>query len=551
MIINIDIQNLILAMLTIISFLFGFFVFYKNPKSKIHQSFFAFVIPVVGWSLAMFFFREASTSREILFWVKVLYVSATLIPATLLIFALCFPREDALSLIKIWKKILTLIPPLVISVLVLVPGFVIEKAFPGGLIQENSVTFGSWYPAFFVYLLIYFSVTFLILFLKFRKEKGQTRLQIKYVLLGIFIAAIFGNVTNLILPTLGIFTLQWLGPVSTVFMVVFMFYGITKYHLLDIKVVATEILATAIPLALLIDVLLSKTFLEVALKGSIFVFSAIFSVLLIRSVLKEVRTRERLSVITENLKEANQKLQELDKAKSEFISIASHQLRTPLSSIRGFLSMILEGDYGEISEVVRDKIEKTLQNNERLIRLVDDLLSVSRMEEGRMKYVWTEIDFAEMVKSVFEELKMHGEKKGLEMNLAVSEDKIFIKADETKLRQVVLNLIDNSIKYTEQGSIAVSLKIERGQALFRVKDTGIGIPKEDTLHLFQKFARGESSPRLWTEGLGLGLYVALMIVEEHGGRIGAESKGEGQGSEFWVRVPIISEKPELRNLNSE
>ncbi|TSC53306.1 MAG: hypothetical protein LiPW39_345 [Parcubacteria group bacterium LiPW_39] len=240
---------------------------------------------------------------------------------------------------------------------------------------------------------------------------------------------------------------------------------------------------------------------------------------------------------TAELRTANLELQKLDRAKSDFISIASHQLRTPLSAIKGFISMILEGSYGRITKVVRDKLEKTYESTERLIRLVNDLLDLSHMEGGKMEFNFIKVDLAVMAQSVVEELRGQADKKKLELKLERPQKELWVRADEQKLRQVVMNLIDNAVKYTDKGSVKVSLKEKDGQVQMSVRDTGMGLRPDEIANLFQKFVRGPEASRYHTEGAGIGLYVSKLLIGEHQGRIWVESEGEGKGSTFFIKLP--------------
>lgn len=244
---------------------------------------------------------------------------------------------------------------------------------------------------------------------------------------------------------------------------------------------------------------------------------------------------------TAELKAANEELKKLDQAKSDFISIASHQLRTPLTVIKGYGSMMLEGSFGKIPASIEENVQKIYDSNERLIALVEDLLNISRIESGRLQFNWEVGQLEEMVGSVAEELTPNATKKGLSFKYqAPAKPLPPIKLDKTKLRQVAINLIDNAIKYTDKGGLTVSLSQEAGKLKFCVADTGMGIKEENLPSLFKKFSRGEKTSILHTEGTGLGLYVGKMMVEAHGGRIWAESDGEKKGSKFCFELPIVN-----------
>lgn len=532
-----DAQNLIIVIAAFLNAFLGFVILLRNSKNKSNRWFGYFVLSLVAWSITMILFRSASTTTNSVFWAIVLYEAAIFIPATFLFFALFFPdgrtKLNKFLITSIW------IPPIVLLFLTYKIGFIISGVIDTG-IGEKIINWGPYYFVYNIYFIVYFSIVFVSLFIKFFRSSGILRTQIKFVLFGTFMPSILANTSNLLLPTFGIFQFNWLGQILTFIMVLFIGYAIAKHHLLNIKVIATEIFALLIPLTLLVDTFLSETKLEIALKGGLFVFVSFFSVLLVRSVIQEVKSKERMEKMAESLHQANIELQRLDKAKSEFISIASHQLRTPLTAIRGFISMILEGDYGKIDGTVRDKLEKTMQSAQRLVTLVEDLLTLSRIEGGKLKYNWTQVNFSNLVKSVFEELEPQARLKKIEYRIEIENQNIILLGDENKLRQVIMNLIDNAIKYTLKGSVVCSLERESGQAIFRVKDTGIGIDKSDIHFLFAKFSRGDRSPKLWTEGLGLGLYVARIMLQQHQGTIGADSEGAGRGSTFWVKIPILS-----------
>jgi signal transduction histidine kinase len=255
-----------------------------------------------------------------------------------------------------------------------------------------------------------------------------------------------------------------------------------------------------------------------------------------------INLKKEVERATSDLRHANDQLKKLDQAKSDFISIASHQLRTPLTVIKGYVSMILEGNFGDLNPAERNSLDIVFQSNERLIRLVENLLNISRIESGRLQYSLTTVPLSKVTDSVVEELSNYIKKKGLKFIYKKPAALPFVKIDEEKIRQVVLNLIDNSVKYTKQGSITVSLKESDGQIVFTVSDSGLGIKPEDLPNLFKKFSRGTGTSLVHTEGTGLGLYVARMMIEAHNGKIWAESDGEGRGSRFMFSLPVNTDK---------
>lgn len=240
-----------------------------------------------------------------------------------------------------------------------------------------------------------------------------------------------------------------------------------------------------------------------------------------------------------DLQEANMRLRELDKAKSEFLSIASHQLRTPISALKGYLSMILEGDFGKVPNNISKVLGDLFESASRLARLINIFLNVSRIESGRLKLEKHPLEISEMIESVIKELRNQAEQKGLKLTYKKPKQKLpMVLADSDKLREVILNLIDNSIKYTPKGSVTTSVEFDDKELRFIVEDTGIGIDPVEAKGLFRKFVRGSGVAQIHTGGSGLGLFIAQKIIKEHGGSVWAESEGKGKGSKFQFVIPL-------------
>jgi signal transduction histidine kinase len=242
---------------------------------------------------------------------------------------------------------------------------------------------------------------------------------------------------------------------------------------------------------------------------------------------------------TAELQKAYADLKVLDKAKTEFISMASHQLRTPLSSIKGYISMLLEGSYGKIGGRARGKLENVFESNERLIRIVNDLLDISRIELGKMELEKAPAQMEDLIQSCCEEMKINAEKKGLEFTFKKPEKPLpKIAIDSLKIRQVILNLIDNAIRYTQEGKIEIGIKKTDSGIQLSVEDTGEGLTPKEQKDIFEGFTRGSAGLAHFIEGAGLGLYTAKKFLQLHRGKIWVESRGKGKGSTFFVELPV-------------
>lgn len=231
-------------------------------------------------------------------------------------------------------------------------------------------------------------------------------------------------------------------------------------------------------------------------------------------------------------------LRELDKLKSEFISVAAHQLRTPLSAVKWAVKMVLDGDAGPVNEEQKNILDQGYKSNERMIALINDLLDVSRIEAGRFEYEFVEISLEDLIETSIQEFQQIAKHKSINLKYYKSERRLpKVKADSLKLKMVVENLIDNAIKYTAPGGqVEVLFKYYRNTIEVIVSDSGVGIPKDQISQLFSKFFRAKNVIRMQTDGTGLGLFIAKRIVEKHGGIIWAESE-EGKGTQMHFTLP--------------
>jgi len=219
------------------------------------------------------------------------------------------------------------------------------------------------------------------------------------------------------------------------------------------------------------------------------------------------------------------KIKEVDQMKDEFISIASHELRTPLTVTKGYLSMILEGTFGKIEN---PEIEKALntaaRSNGRLEGLVEDLLNVSRIEQGRFQMENKNIDLQPILQEIVSQLKVNADEKKLALEYLEPDKKLpLISADPERLKQVLLNLIGNAVKYTEKGSVKITTQVKDKMMEIKIVDTGIGMSPEEQKHLFEKFYRAQNEKTSKIIGTGLGLWITKQIVELMNGKIIFES----------------------------
>jgi len=251
-----------------------------------------------------------------------------------------------------------------------------------------------------------------------------------------------------------------------------------------------------------------------------------------------ITLQEKVDQATKQLRHANQRLKELDQTKDEFISMASHQLRTPLTSIKGYLSMILEGDVGAVKKDQRKMIKQAFDSAEQMVFLIADLLNVSRLQSGKFVIENKPTDMAKLVSSEVERLKETAKNHGVTLDCEISDKFPTLNVDENKLRQVIMNFIDNAIYYTPSGgSIGVKLQASEHDVTYTVTDTGLGVPAAVQHKLFSKFYRADNARKMRPDGTGLGLFMARKVIIAQGGAIIFKST-EGKGSTFGFSFPL-------------
>ncbi len=229
---------------------------------------------------------------------------------------------------------------------------------------------------------------------------------------------------------------------------------------------------------------------------------------------------------------------QLENMKDEFLSIASHELRTPMGAVRANLAMILEGDYGPVNKQLVEPLTDMKASTIRLVELVNDLLNVARIEAGRTQFTLTNFDINETLRSVVSSLAPLGKEKGVQISLAPKATTATVHADAEKIKQVLTNLIGNSLKFTDKGRITVAASLQKDTVEVAVSDTGIGITVEDQKKLFSKFNQVTSAQNGKPAGTGLGLYISREIVRKMGGDMWIKDSVPGKGSTFAFTIPL-------------
>lgn len=538
----IDDINILSVGITVVAIgILGMLVYFNNRESATNRAFFYFTLATIVWGISNYFNNYTFSSAILVLWILRIHLFISVWHA-FAFFYLAYALPSEKITIPSWYKFILTPLVCVTAILTLTPLVFVRIDQLGAIGEVTNPIRGPGMAAFILTAFGLLGMGGYFLIRKMIKASKLEKKQLSFMILGAIITFVLILTFNVILPVM-FSNLKYI-PLGAVFIfpfIAFTAYAIVKYRLLNVRVIATELFIFALWITLLVITLRVSSVGDMILHLIVFVATIVLGIFLIRSVMQEVTIREKMENIAVKLEVANDELKKLDEAKSDFISIASHQLRTPLTIIKGYISMIREGTFGKISETIIDPMNKVYVSNERLINLVADLLDLSRMERGKMMYDFKEIHALDVIDGLAEDFRIVAKSKGLDFHWErPAHINDFVQADENKIRQVVLNILDNAIKYTPSGSISVSVENRGNMFIFSVTDTGAGLDTGEAATLFQKFIRGREEKKSHTEGLGLGLYVAKLIVEAHGGTLTATSPGKGKGATFSLVLPTIS-----------
>ncbi|MFA7243858.1 MAG: ATP-binding protein [Patescibacteria group bacterium] len=410
----------------------------------------------------------------------------------------------------------------------------------------NQINYGPLWLCYVLAISLIGGYSVFILLQKYKDLDTEGKSKLKYFLVGVFLFflgnLIFNALINLIVDSN---KFDSFGDYSILIFLGFTAYAIIKDKLFDIKLIATQIIVIALSVSLLIEVFISNTLSEGAIKAIIWGLATYGGYLLIKSVQVEIKQREDLAVLAKKLEKANDDLKKMDQLKDDFISMASHELNTPVSAIKGYMSMILEeGLGGKIPDQVRSYLEKVYSSSQRLASMIKDLLNVSRIESGRIHLIYEQKPIEELIDQAIGEIMSKAKEANHTLVFNKPEKALPLTwFDVTRIMEILINIIGNSIKYTDPGGkIEVSASAEDKLITVAIKDNGRGIPKEKQDQVFSKFTQVDVL-KDEVKGTGLGMYISKEFINLHKGKIWFESDGENKGTTFYFSLPILKEKP--------
>jgi len=528
---NINIASVLTILTGIMMVVIGALVYSKDTAKTSNIFFLTALINIGAWSVLSGVFHLLHEKDLTGIFELFLYIISGTIPLSVLFFALSLTRE---KMIMSAKQLMIIFVPYLLVVLVVFLNTYSTIGY-GNFNTKSGIDMTR--IIFIAYMTIYFLGGIYVFFKGFKESAGVFRKQLLYIFASISIAIAVGMTTNLLFFSLGIFEYFWVGHLIIFVTAIAVAYLMAKYNFWNIKLLATEFFIALLLLLLVGEIMFVRSYVDLVLKLAILLLVGGASMFLIRSIKHEIESKEEVEKLLADLEDANKELTVLDRRKSEFLSMSAKQLRDPLTAIKGYASMMLEGSFGKLEIGVHGAMQKIFESSKRLVVIIEDFMNISRIETGNMRFELSLFDLRKLIRELGEEMSINAKNSGLELLVDEPKEEYFVYADYGKIRQVISNLIDNAIKYTPKGHVALSIPFSDSNIVrIKISDTGIGMDQSTINKLFKKFSRAEGVSKVYTEGSGLGLYVAKEIIRNHKGKIWAESKGHGKGSSFFLEL---------------
>lgn len=518
-------------------------VFWQDTKKRNSKFLFFLGTIVFFWGFFYAFFEGSAGTFTAHLATVALYMYASLVPLFIFLFLYVFSVEN--NRISPLRMFLFFVPYFFIAALLYIhPSYIVSYQIITDSVSGKMV-FGEGFWIFSVYIVGYIAIGIAFVANKYKSGAGIFKTAIWEILVASLISCATAILMSLLSPLFvsGAHDLFWIGHIFISLLIIASSFILIKYEFLNIRVIIAEFFISVVILVIIFELFFASSPIDLLIKSSITMIIILASSFLIGSIKREIKSKETITNLLNDLNSVSKRLVSLDRKKTEFLSIASHHLRDPLTSIKGYASLLIDGSFGELPKPVKEALEKIYVSSTHLITIVSDFMDVARIESGDIRYAFSDVDMKKLVLDTTAEMKRGAEFMSVIISVTIddapSEDESFITVgDAGKLRQVISNLIDNAIKYTPKGEVSILLfkSKDKRKIILSFSDTGIGMSKVTIEKLFKRFSRAEGVSKVYTEGTGLGLYVAREIIKKHEGRIWADSKGEGHGSTFYVEL---------------
>lgn len=511
----------------VLALLVGFFVLFRDPKALLNRLLFLIML---CFSLWVFFdlvlWANEKPKLIMFFWSAILLVEP-LIYALSVYFIHVFVNKTDVS----FKKKIGIFS-LLLPVIIFLPtkftliGFDLTNCY-----RETAEGFIATYYIYFIEII--YALWILIFAIRMYRSSGiAMKKQILLITSGLILfllSFISGNI-------IGSFTENWtlaqIGLFSLPIFVIFLAYMVLRFKAFNIKAFGAQLLVFALGF-LVFGMIFIRSIDNVRLVAVITLFLiGIVGFLLIRGVRKEIEQKEELVKLNIDLRNVIQQRESL-------VHLVTHKVKGSFTRTKYIFAEMLAGSFGDVGVDLKKMASKGLESDEAGIQTIDLVLNTSNLQSGAVKYDMKKISLKDIVSKTVTEKQFTAESKGLALVFEPTDEVANILGDGFWIKEVVHNLIDNSLKYTQKGSVVVNLQKQNDKVLLSVKDTGVGITPEDMQNLFKEGGRGKDSVKINVDSTGYGLFSVKLIMDAHGGRVWAESEGKGKGSTFFAEFDAI------------
>jgi signal transduction histidine kinase len=521
----------------LIALFLGLFVYFKNRDALVAKILLFISLAFSLWAALDISMWLEHDSRLIMFSWSIVNLVEMLVSASTLYFSYVFlSKKDLQPIYKMIIGTMLLVFAVLVPTSLNISGFDITNCEA----TQGNLTY-YFYSLEILFLLVLVIYLIQRIFTTAQKDRKMTVL----FSIGVFFFLASFSGANI----LGSFTENWqilqYGLFGMPVFMAFLAYLIVQYKVFDIKLFTANVLVVGIAILIASQYFFIQNPTNRILNGITLSLVIIFGWWLASSVRREIEQKEKLAVLAKELESANDHLKEVDKLKDDFLSMASHELNTPIAAIEGYLSMILvEGLGGKIPDKARGYLESVFKSSQRLANMVKDLLNVSRIESNRIHVVYEEKQVEEIINQAI--LEVASKAREAKHTLTFDEPKHKMPTtwlDVTRITEVLINMLGNSIKYTDPGGkIKVGCVTDGDKIVVSVADNGKGIPKDRHHVVFEKFSQVDVM-KDQVKGTGLGMYISQKFVELHKGKIWFHSDGADKGTTFFFSLPILTKKP--------
>ncbi len=523
----------------------GLIVLIKAQKVVIRTLFSLLTLSLVLWSITNYFSVFFADPIITLILMRLVMFFAVLQCVFFLLFALSFPEGKLSIKLKIFIPYVILV---LATLFITMSPYMFSAVNIDPIKNSRSPVIDKGMLLFLITAVGSLVLGFIILIKKYLRAEKSTRDQIRFLFIGILSMFALMLFFNFVLPVVfKVDTFVYLGVYFLLPFVGFTTYGIVAKGLFDIKLILTETGSIIVILALAIQTFSSSNKDQLLINMILLIIVSLGGYLLIKSVKQEIKRRQEIERLAKKLDEANQHLEELDEAKDNFLSMASHELNTPIAAIMGYLSMIIEEkSCGKLNPKLARYLDTIFASSQRLARLVKDLLNVSRIESNRVHIIYSEVQIEDVIKQAVAEIAIKAKEVGHKLTFEKPSKKLpKTWLDIPRIVEVMINLIGNAIKYTDPGGkIVVNCHTDDDRIIVSVEDNGRGIPKDKSDHIFEKFCQVDVL-KDQVKGTGLGMFISKNLIALHKGKLWFKSSvdPEEHGTTFYFSLPILKDKP--------